>query len=231
MYLGTLIKKDIRHQSRFILAAAIFLILPHIIALIALITNQMGEFPQDNWIDYFQAASIVDVILCVVLIPFFSGNAIAGERADRSAEFLAYLPIERKTTILSKAVVAMGISIVFFGVCSLVFYAFFQLLVVYHPGAHIRAPQGAWISIILGSCVFMFGIAWLVSTFAQSATFAAAAGVIIPLAVGIMLMLIYPTETNEHRNMTWLAYVIISFVIGPLCFIAGVIYYSKRVEP
>ncbi len=225
MYLKTLIKKDLCHQTSFMLAAAIFLVVPYVIALVTLITIQMGAHPQENWIQFFHAAGVVDIILCVVLIPFFTGNAIAGERADRSAEFLAYLPIKRKTAILSKAIVAVGISTFFMVLCTLVYY-----MLIYLSDLQPRAMYNVEVGIVVGSCVFMFGVAWLVSTFAQSATYAAAAGMFVPISLGVVLILLNPMEAANQKNM-WMAYIIISLVMGPLCFIAGVFYYSRRVEP
>lgn len=225
MYLKTLIKKDFYHQTSFMLAAAIFLVVPYLIAMVTLITIQMGAHPQENWIQFFHAAGVVDIILCVVLIPFFTGNAIAGERADRSAEFLAYLPIKRKTAILSKAIVAFGISTFFIVLCTLVYY-----VLIYLSDLHPRAMQNVEVGIVVGSCVFMFGVAWLVSTFAQSATYAAAAGMFVPISLGVVLILLNPMEAANRANL-WMVYIIISLVMGPLCFIAGVMYYLRRVEP
>ena len=42
------------------------------------------------------------------MLALLGGNSIAGERVDRSAEFLAYLPVSRGRILASKLLVALA---------------------------------------------------------------------------------------------------------------------------
>ena len=129
MYLKTLMWKDFRNHQRFLIAAAVFLLLPHLVAVAATIVNQLGPHavPEWEWVQFFWGASLADLGIAALLTAFIAGNAIAGERADRSAEFTAYLPIHRKDAITSKAIVALGISVGLIAVCAGITFAVAKL--------------------------------------------------------------------------------------------------------
>ena len=57
-------------------------------------------------------SSIYSLIISQLAIALIGGNAIAGERADRSAEFLCSLPITRKRILASKLLISLAIILV-----------------------------------------------------------------------------------------------------------------------
>ena len=59
----------------------------------------LNHYALDDGDDIGAAATFMLSLLTVALL---AGNAIAGERADRSAEFIAYLPLRRSSTLASK---------------------------------------------------------------------------------------------------------------------------------
>ena len=111
MMLKALLWKDFRQHGKFLIACGAGLLIPYVVAVLALIANQMREFLESRWIDYLSGASIADAFLALLMVAFIAGNAIAGERADRSAEFTAYVPIDRKIALLSKVITALGICV------------------------------------------------------------------------------------------------------------------------
>lgn len=228
-HIRALLWKDFRQQRGFLIAAAVLLVIPYLVASAALIINQLlGKDPVDEWIRFYYAAGVADFGLASVLVAFFSGNAIAGERADRSSEFIAYLPVERRTSVLSKALVALGISVSLLGMCIAILYI---LAVVYadYPGP----PERQAMYMLLGICALMFGVAWLVSSFARSGTYAAACGVCVAVGVGIVLALLAQTETvrqSAPREYLFNSALGLLVAIGVCGFIAGTVCYLRRVE-
>ena len=116
MHLKSLLWKDFRQQRGFLIAAAIALLIPYVIASGCSLTRsatesavgESGEIVEAP-AQFFRAAAMTDICLAVILIPFFAGNAIAGERGDRSAEFFAYLPITKRESLASKLIVAVAL--------------------------------------------------------------------------------------------------------------------------
>lgn len=227
MYLKTLIWKDFRNHQRFLIAAGVFLLLPHLVAAAATIVNQIGPHavPEWEWVQFFWGASLADLGIAALLTAFIAGNAIAGERADRSAEFTAYLPIQRKDAITSKAIVALGISVGLIAVCAGITFAVAKL-----GHLRVRAAETAEVGVFIGTTAIAFGTAWLVSSFARSATYAAAAGVVVPFCIAITLGVISETEAMAHVHMGTV-YFVTCMLIAPTSFIAGIVYYLRRVEP
>lgn len=224
-HLRALMWKDFHHQGGFLVATAVVLVIPFVIALVALIVNQLGPHAVAEWIRYFYVASVADCALAVVLVAFFAGNAVAGERSDRSAEFTAYLPIGRKASVASKALVALGISAALLGI--------FMILVFVTTGVDPGGPRpvaARELSVLMATSGMIFGLAWLVSSFTRSATYAAASGLATPVCIGVTLGLLSEVEAMRSVDLG-LVYLVLCPVIGLGGLIAGAVYYVRRVEP
>ena len=52
------------------------------------------------------------LLLSVLTISILAGDSIASERADRSAEFIAYLPLRRSRTLVSKLFLPLAVVVV-----------------------------------------------------------------------------------------------------------------------
>lgn len=228
MYLKTLLWKDFRNQRRFLIAAGVFLLLPHVIAGAALIVTHVGKLLArgDEWILFFYAATMADLGIAALLTAFIAGNAIAGERGDRSAEFIAYLPIPRKDAITSKAIVALGISVVLLVACAGL-TLFTESLCPPHLRRQEPLPE---VAAFIVSAALGFGGAWLASSFSRSAAYAAAVGIAFPVCIGIALGILSELEVMAHVHMGSV-YFVLCLLIGPISFVAGIVYYLRRVEP
>ena len=80
-------------RNRWILAAgAAGVVLPYIIAVMFDVNRSSG----------FIGAFFLSCVFSQMTVALLGGNAVAGERADRSAEFIAYLPLRRSSTFASK---------------------------------------------------------------------------------------------------------------------------------
>ena len=165
----------------------------------------------------------------LVTIAMLGGVAVAAERADRSAEFLAYLPPSRRAIITSKAILAVSAMLL---ICAV------EVAVMYGLAPRIGPiPEGLvdfrdkLTPVLIPTAVLIFGAAWLGSSLLTSHSFATGVGVAAPIAlVGVLAAVAYFLDLRGFFDLgAW--YKLLCIPLGVLCFAAGVVYYLHRVEP
>ncbi len=224
----TLLWKDY-HQNRKVLAAiAVILLIPYGISIVvAMIDLYSGHTIQRAQL--LQSGSRIALFLSAGITSFIAGNAIAGERADRSAEFAAYLPISRRHAVASKIIVAIGACLFFILINGAVNLAAVSM---------VFPDYGYPLSVLTDAVVYggpavllMFGVAWLLSSFSRSPAISAVSG----LAAFLVLMGSAGFGMSDHTGRIsdswWYWYWSTSLVAGGGGFVVGVIYYLRRVEP
>jgi hypothetical protein len=171
--------------------------------------------------------SYTSVALSQLTLVLLGGNAVAAERADRSAEFLVYLPPSRGMILGSKALLATCAALVIWG---------FNLLIAEGVAPALSSElldvwelPSRWP--MLAGGLLLFGVAWLGSTMLDSPTFATCLGIVSPFVVaGLLavsaLVLAWPVQGNFKD-----CYCATCLLGGPVCFGAGTCYYLRRVEP
>ena len=87
-----LLWREYRRNRWILIAGATGVLLPYIIAVIFDANRSSG----------FVCAFVLSCVFSQMTVALLAGNAVAGERADRSAEFIAYLPWRRSSTFASK---------------------------------------------------------------------------------------------------------------------------------
>ena len=153
-----------------------------------------------------------------------AGNAFAGERADRSAEFIACLPLKRTQLLTSKLCLLLIALAVIWGV-----NLFFALIGA--PVARSFIESGMFAQVAITGLV-LFGVAWLISSLQSSPTFAVGGGIVTPLIVSMTLLLIVERIGVEDPNKLFgIGFFTISTVIGIVSFGIGTAYYLQRKEP
>ncbi len=227
-----LLWKDYRQNRQLLLAAGSFALFPSafVIVLRCLELLRYGHVLDVNWARDIEGASVGSLGISAVLCAFIAGNAVAGERADRSAEFAAYLPIPRRSAIASKAITAVGICVLLLLVNSLIFTAawFSQEQA---PVSHVVDNRGVFYVLYLMAMTagFIFGVAWLLSTLLRSPVMAAAGGI-----VAVIVLLMGLTYLEEMYGVATVAfdrwYPILCLILGSGCFVAGTLHYLRRVE-
>ncbi len=224
----TLLWKDFRQNRRFLVVAAVFLVIPYAFILCVGIGEQFAGHHsfRGHWLEYFHAAALTAVGLSVLLTAFIAGNAIAGERADRSAEFAAYLPISRTSAVTSKALLAFGVCLFICLINILTFHATVPVDGNW-PGPDTREV----ISVAGLTALCMFGVAWLFSALLTSPAMAAIPGLLAPLllVLGLSFIEMAPGPEWVSDSIWW--YLVLCSVLGLACFAAGTLYYLRRVEP
>ena len=113
------------------------------------------------------------------------GNAIAGERADRSAEFQVYLPLTRKKILAGKLLLVLAIAAAISLINPLIVWSALA-------SADPRMPDPSEVQLIMihiaiTGLVF-FCVAWFFSTILHSPTFSVAAGLATPLIIFSLIL-------------------------------------------
>lgn len=187
---------------------------------------------QIYWGDTWTNLALYSLMLLVLPICMLGGNPVAGERADRSAEFFAYLPPSAGQRLLSKALVSITAVL---GVWA------FNLVVLYWltpgmetaPEAYGGDSRESVLEIIpLLACISVaaFGGAWLGTTLLSSHVLATGGGAIAPILIAAGLQLYKLIADRPDFAFSWW-FKTLCVAAGVVCFLAGTLYYLRRVEP
>ena len=229
-----LLWRDLRQNRNVLIAVGVFVLIPYMILLCFGLVESLRS--NTAWEGYFEGrqgwsglclmASTWSLGMSVLAVAFIAGNMVAGERADRSAEFAAYLPISRRSSIASKATLAIGAYLLVWIVNLLIVLLTYQA----PPGAPSKVGQ---LFAFMGvTATLIFGVAWLLSCLTSSPGISAAAGIAAWIAVaGTLVFADYVRELDARdpgSSYEW--YVPLCLVFGAGCFVAGVVYYLRRVE-
>jgi ABC-type transport system involved in multi-copper enzyme maturation permease subunit len=226
-----LLWKDYRHNRVVVSAGLFFLLAPHLIALYATCRGWFVE-PQSpsRWKSNFVVSSLYSLVLSQVTVALIGGNAIAGERVDRSAEFLASLPISRGRNLASKLLLALAI-IAIIWLTSVPILLYWTDPLGRGPLLSSQESLRVIANVAITGAAF-FGVAWLLSSFIASPAIAVCGGLITPVIVGSgMAFLDYLFEWDWTGEEVELLYRGILLICAPVCFAVGTWHYLRRVEP
>ena len=225
-----LLKKDLRLNAVPILGGILLVATPYLAVFVAALTmkSRPGEIPRD-----FQVASVMGAALAVAITAVVGGAAFALERRERSADFLALLPVTRDKILFSKLIIGVTFSAPLW----------LANLLAYRITIH-KVPLGAQANIagyfpFAFAAIWMFvafGIAWFLSSFLHSPAIAACISIGIVIAAAFLAVYVpqffSPAFIAGHSDLLVFA-VILSPILIPtaVIFLAGTIYYLLRVEP
>ena len=178
-----------------------------------------------------EPASVISTEGTMLILLLLGANAIARERADRSAEFLAYLPISRARVLASKAAVPLAVAS---AVWALALAA--HVLAPATSGGTVGGamPPGLMRAVCAAS-ILLFGSAWLGSSIVDTPMTA------VGFALGVC-MLLWSAFAASNQLFGWPAYRLseeaTSYwyaaamgIVGTSCFLVGSWLYLRRVEP
>jgi ABC-type transport system involved in multi-copper enzyme maturation permease subunit len=178
-----------------------------------------------EWPDLFVVAATLSLVLELATAVLLGGCAFASERADRTAEFMAYMPVSRGRIVASKALLALAV-FAFIGIWDIGTVFSLERWHNLEEGNSIWKP----ISVFAAISWCMFGSAWFASSISRSHGLSAAVGILVPIGcAGAMMSLTKLMGWSENwldRGMP-----IILAALGTAGFVAGVRYYLWRVEP
>ncbi len=180
-----------------------------------------------GWQRFLISGGVTTLGISLLSIAILAGNAVAAERMDRSAEFLAYLPPSRLSIITSKIILALG--------CSALVWLFGTVAVYVIPPLlgeipeHLVRFRGDAFPIFSFTAILLFGAAWLATTFLDSPTIAAAIGIATPILVFALLAVLKYHFAYEFNIYLW--YRRCAVIPGILLFFVGTVYFIRRTEP
>jgi ABC-type transport system involved in multi-copper enzyme maturation permease subunit len=227
----TLIWREYRLNLLSVIAGASLLLIPYLFTAVAIFGLSKESMSWHEIAQHFGFAAVMSCWLSQLMVAFLGGNAFAGERADRSAEFMAYLPISRERRLASKLILSAAI----IGVIWAINMVVIAILAEYRPGDLIEA-----FGLTAATGVVLFGVAWLISALQSSPTFAVCGGLATPMVTWMGLWMMYSLAENiapeavqslDYYRTILNSYIVISLVLGTLGFIIGMRYFLKRVEP
>lgn len=156
-------------------------------------------------------------------VALLSAHGLAGERADRSGEFIAYLPLGRWRILASK---------LFLPLIAILVISTVYLLGLQSGLAHLVDLFALVITLLL-----VFGVCWLVSSFQSSTVIAFVSGAAAPVFI-VVYMLVSSNLGPSMHEMTpkdivafTLRYAAICIPVAIACFGVGTWNFLSRVEP
>jgi ABC-type transport system involved in multi-copper enzyme maturation permease subunit len=185
--------------------------------------------PVGEWSALLLAASFFSLGLSQLTLALLGGNSIAAERADRSAEFLAYLPPSRLQILASKLLLALLAA----GAIWAVNLSVTELLVP----ALGEALDSSWDkvaprSMLTAGTVLVFGASWLGSAVLNSPASATSLGIAVAAVGGPLLAqaacALFASGAREAFTSCGM---IVGLTVGSLCFLSGSASFLRRVEP
>jgi ABC-type transport system involved in multi-copper enzyme maturation permease subunit len=219
-----LVGKDLR-MSRWVLAISLGIwVLPILLTTVHMVISGANYY-YDRPIEHImERSSEFCILLAFLVIPAIVGYILAAEGADRSAMFLAYMPFSRLEALVSKAISATAMTLLFLGL-NILLTTIMLVWLQYRaglPNATQRILGNITSFSLLG--VAVFGAAWTAAVCFRSVPIAMVVGLGLPLALYTYFVAYY---MDSLHNTGW-GYLEWSAMMGVVCFIVGVVVFMKR---
>jgi ABC-type transport system involved in multi-copper enzyme maturation permease subunit len=228
MQMRQLLWKDYRLNRGLLILGVVALVGVYVVGLASELSHTWPAMPSaKSWADALYSYGHLALGVLPYVAALLGGNAIACERADRSAYFLAYLPPTKWRILTSKFIVAACAVVIFWGGNLLLMYTIAPLL----------APEPADFMYMFGTpsaalpgCLFTFGIGWLGSAYFEKPTVPVLAALASPVVLGMALFTLASLLGISRIELAeWSGTV--GLIIGVVAFGVGTWYYCRRVEP
>jgi ABC-type transport system involved in multi-copper enzyme maturation permease subunit len=234
-----LLWKEYRHNRLLVIVGLVLLIAPHVFGIgytisMTLIAHHRGVTPEalaqtkaPIWALSLGLASLYSIGIAQVALALIGGNAIAGERIDRSAEFQASLPIPRKRIFAGKILFALLSALTIW--LPNVALIGTVMGVLWEPHSDVIGLSHGLIGLAIIGITF-YGVAWMVSSMIASPIFASCAGLITPWILGSACVF---TAHLFDARLDDVGYWMLGLCLfaSPICFGIGTWLYLRRVEP
>ena len=184
-----LIWKEYRLNRLILIVGAVLLLLPyaHSPRCCSGGSGDVGAEPRPHGAWRCLLAAILAWLLSELTVALLGGNVIAGERADRSAEFLGYLPISRTKALASKLTLSLlTIAVIWVPNLAVLLWAFVGLREVTQVRVNFDVAQMVFFAAVTGAV--LFSVSWLLSSILESPTFSVSSGVITPALIFMTIM-------------------------------------------
>ena len=171
--------KDLKQNQNVLLIVGVILGVLYLIPPGMALVIERRSFHQDfvhGLLESFAVSSWLAVWFTILLIaPGIVCSIFAGERADRSAQFVGYLPIPRKKAVASRFMLAILLSFASIVLNGLILLMCMELMAInrFGQGATFHNEQLFWwILAIIPVFLMMFGLACLWSSVLSNPVYA-----------------------------------------------------------
>jgi ABC-type transport system involved in multi-copper enzyme maturation permease subunit len=201
--------------NRWILAlGTVGILAPLLIAAVAFSTSDGEAFPK------FLSMHGCSQLSAAFAVALLAGNAVAGGRADRSAEFLAYLPLSRWRTLASKLIFPLLIIAVAWSL-NLVF-----VVARIRPVEPMEFEGMTDLRVFASALLITYSAAWLATQFLSSPTYAGIIGFVAPWVVAVLVVAM-PTLSLEDMTTLNGWVVLVNLSVALVCFCIGTGCYLR----
>jgi ABC-type transport system involved in multi-copper enzyme maturation permease subunit len=225
-----LLWRECRLNMLILGVAAFLLVVPYIIAVTTVLVVGAENLVTriSPWAAALAAAAGYSLVLNQLTFALLGGNAFAGERADGSAEFMAYQPVSRARRLACKLLLVLIVAVVIWGMNALVGVALFPHLG--HRGVEHAIVFCGYVAV---TGLTFFCVSWFVSAIQSTPTYAVAVGLIVPFLLVATLQFIAWVTRWDLLNQYGVAigYVIGCLICACVSFLLGTQYFLRRIEP
>ena len=174
-------------------------------------------------------AWLLGCISAYLTVALLAGNAIAGERADRSAEFIAYLPLGRLHIVASKLLLFLITFAVIGGVAA---WTANQVVMPVGLEHHVDV-RGFVIAILI-----IYGVGWMFSSLLSSPTYATLCAFcsLVLVSAGVMIVANYlgvpvtDMANKEAHEIAIRSTAMTGLPVAAICFSIGTWNFVRRCE-
>ena len=230
-------------RSRTIL----FVALGIIVALLLLVFSQPLPPELAAGIGYPVVVEVVSAVIGIAawimsflgpfLLPMIAANSLAGERADRSAEFIAPLPVSRAVRLMAKVVLLAAVAIALWA--PMLVGASLLRSSQLDKADDFRLALGL-LGMVATFTLLSTALAWLLAAWVESPVIAAVGAIAIPIAIPMFLFYV-PTIANRalfRDPSVFYSFWIdsagmpqsLTFLVAAAFFAAGSAVYVRRLE-
>ncbi len=227
-----LIWNDFRISRPVLIIGFVLLLAPYAITLLTFTDSPHWTSMSEGavWSMLIEIAAYMSLFCAPLTMSMLSGTIIAAERADRSCEFLAYLPPSRTKVIVSKMFVVGGVSaVIWLSGGAALSIATMLAPVGSQPSQFVSSMPSLWMIASIG--VAACGVGWMASSWLESTGGPVGLAILAPIAISAPLQISqfyfgWPDPYGYAR-----IYMTSCATVGAVCFAVGTVYYVRRVEP
>lgn len=232
-----LLWRDYRLNRPILITGLALLILPYAIALLIFLwpSPNDGSWSREdnsgygNTPEVLAALAMYSLGISQLTVAVLGGNAIAGERLDRSAEFMIYLPWKRAARVFSKLLLA-AIAVLIIWIPNIAVMMVSRM--INSPFKTAFNPDGlgfALMAIAISGLTF-FGVGWFLSSVQSSPTYAVAGALLLPLVIMVSITLLWELKLIGEEAAEY-GYLAICPVVAACSLVIGIWHFLRRVEP
>lgn len=231
-----LLRKDWRVYRVAVVGGAVLAACPYAVLLsMQALYPPGGGNTRQTYADALARAALGGTVLTLLMTAVFGGMAFAAERRERSAEFVALLPVRRGPIVLSKLLVAALYLVLMAAVHACLGLVAVGLQGDAEFGPHVRAYAASSAVTVASTAVLCFGFAWMLSVYLQSPAIAATIAIGVAFVLSAVISgLFEPSERLGPRSVfdaEWMTSTVVSLAVGGLAFIVSSAHYVRRVTP